>query len=324
MMKLLSLGVLVLFVQCYVSTATSNILLSNENANSFLQTKSRNKRGIHEGLREECCYENCDFEERAEFSETYGWTAVGDALCEVSNVEKRSCTCKARAGYNYECGGYSCRDKPCKCEGKKDPKDWEVLGVSYDVARGSLSEHPIAASSKTVDNLNGEVQVEPSFSVSKTVTEEESFSHTVGSSLSVGASFSVGVPVVAEAEITTTLTLSYEHTFGKTKSKSETRTATLPCPAPAHRYVICHGMIKAVKMSVPYTMTIKHKHYGCTCESKGVYENVHHTNIYLKPVTYTSKPSGDEVEDAKLVEDQSQLIADEDQFVEDKSKLTTN
>ena len=257
MMKLLSLGVLVLLVQPYVSTATSNILLSNVNANSFLQTKSRNKRGIHEGLREECCYENCDFEERAEFSETYGWPAVGDGLCEVSNVEKRSCTCKAKAGYNYECGGYSCRDKPCKCEGKKDPKDWEVLGVSYDIARGSLSEHPIAASSKTVDNLNGEVKVEPSFSVSKTVTEEESFSHTVGSSLSVGASFSVGVPVVAEAKITTTLTLSYEHTFGKTKSKSETRTATLPCPAPAHRYVICHGMVKAVKMSVPYTMKIK-------------------------------------------------------------------
>ena len=292
------------------------MLLSNENANSFLQTKSRNRRALHEGLREECCYENCDFEERAEFSESYGWPAVGDALCEVSNVEKRSCTCKARAGYNYECGGYSCRDKPCKCEGTKDPKDWEVLGVSYDVARGSLSQHPLAASSKTVDNLQGETEVEPSFSVTTTVTEEEEFTHTIGSSLSVGASFSVGVPLVAEAEISTTLTLSSEHTFGKKTSKSESRTATLPCPAPAHRYVICHGMINVVKMSVPYTLTIKHKHYGCTCESKGVYENVHHTNIYLKPVTYTSKPSGDEVEDAKLVEDQSQFVKDTNEFTE--------
>ena len=316
MSKLLALGTLFLFVQCYLSADNSNMLLSNENANSFLQTKSRNRRGLHEGLREECCYENCDFEERAEFSESYGWPAVGDALCEVSNVEKRSCTCKARAGYNYECGGYSCRYKPCKCEGTKDPKDWEVLGVSYDVARGSLNQLPLAASSKTVDNLQGETEVEPSFSVTTTVTEEEEFTHTIGTSLSVGASFSVGVPLVAEAEISTTLTLSSEHTFGKKTSKSESRTATLPCPAPAHRYVICHGMINVVKMSVPYTMTIKHKHYGCTCESKGVYENVHHTNIYLKPVTYTSKPSGDEVEDAKLVEDQSQFVKDTNEFTE--------
>ena len=88
MKKILSLGTLVLFVQCYLSADTSSMLLSNENANSFLQTKSRNRRGLHEGLREECCYENCDFEERAEFSESYGWEAVGDALCEVSNVEK--------------------------------------------------------------------------------------------------------------------------------------------------------------------------------------------------------------------------------------------
>ena len=316
MKKILSLGTLVLFVQCYLSADTSSMLLSNENANSFLQTKSRNRRGLHEGLREECCYENCDFEERAEFSESYGWEAVGDALCEVSNVEKRSCTCKARAGSNYECGGYSCRYKPCKCEGTKDPKDWEVLGVSYDVARGSLSQHPLAASSKTVDNLQGETKIEPSFSITTTVTEEEEFTHTVGSSLTVGATFSVGVPLVAEAEISTSLTLSYEHTFGKKTSKSESRTATLPCPAPAHRYVICHGMVNVVKMSVPYTMTIKHKHYGCTCESKGVYENVHHTNIYLKPVTYTSKPSGDEVEDAKLVEDQSQLEEEKSKFSE--------
>ena len=97
----------------------------------------------------------------------FGLEAVGDALCEVSNVEKRSCTCKTRAGDNYECGVYSCRNKPCKCYRTKDPKDWEVLGVSYDVARGSLNQHPLADSSKTVDNLQGETKVEPSFSITK-------------------------------------------------------------------------------------------------------------------------------------------------------------
>ena len=199
-----------------------------------------------------------------------------------------------------------------------------MLRFSYDIANGSLSKHPIAASSKIVYNLEGEVQAEPSFTISKTITESESLSHTAGSSLSVGASFSTGVPVVAEAKITTTLTLSYQHTFGKTKYKSETRAATLPCPAPAHRYVIYNGMKNTVKMSVLYTITLRHKYYGCTCESKGVYKNVHPTNIYLKLLTYTSKPSEDEVDDAKLVEDQSQLVEDEGQFVEDKSKITAN
>ena len=324
MRKLLSLGILALFVQSYISADTSNILISNENANSFLQTKSRNRRGLVELLRQECCYENCDFEERVEFRDIYGWEAIHDALCQVSKVEQRSCTCKSMEGYNHECGGHFCRCRLCKCEGKKDPKDWEVRGVSYDIATGSLNEHPITASSKTVNNLEGEVQVEPSFTISTTVKETESFSHTFGASLVIGTLFRAGVPRVAERKITTKLTLKYQRTFGKTKHKSETRAATLPCPAPAHRYVICYGMIKAVKMSVPYTMTIKHKYYNCTCESKGVYKNVHHTNIYLKTKTYTSKPSKDEVEDAKLVEDQSQLVEDEGQFVEDKSKITAN
>ena len=321
MTKLLSLGILSFLLQVYQSADTSktaaNILLSNENANLFLQTKNRNRRGLHEGLREECCYENCFFEERAEFAESYSWDEVDDALCEVSNVEKRSCRCKAQAGYYYECGGSYCSTKPCQCSGTKDSDDWEVTGVDYDVASGSLSQHPIAAATKIVNNLNGEVEVEPTFSVSQEVTEEEYYEHTAGASLEIGATFDVGVPLVASAEISTTLTVSYEHTWGKTISKTETRSADLPCPAPAHRYVVCNAMVSAVKMSVPYTMTIKHKHYGCTCTSQGIYENVHHTSIYLEPNTYTSIPSGDEVKDVKPVEDEDQQVVDKTQLAED-------
>ena len=107
MTNLLSLGMLSFLLQAYQSPDTSktaaNILLSNKNANSFLQTKNRNRIGLNEGLREECCYENCDFEERAEFAESYTWEKVDHALCLVSNFEKRSCRCKAQAGYYYEC-----------------------------------------------------------------------------------------------------------------------------------------------------------------------------------------------------------------------------
>ena len=146
----------------------------------------------------------------------------------------------------------------------------------------------------------------PSFSALKEVTEEEYYEHTAGVSLEIGLTFEVGVPVVSSAEISTTLSLSYKHTWGKTTSTTETREAELPCPAPTHRYVVCYRMINTVKTSHPYTMTLKHKHYGCTCTSTGTYENVHHTSIYLEPNTYTSIPSGDEAKDVKSVEDQSQ------------------
>ena len=196
--------------------------------------------------------------------------------------------------------------KACQCSGTKDSDDWKVIGVDYDVAKGSLSKQPLAAATKINNNLNGELDVTATFSVSKEVTEEEYYEHTAGVSLEIGLTFEAGVPVVGSAEISTTLSLSYEHTWGKTKSTTVTRTSELPCAAPAHRYVVCYGVVDTVKMSVPYTMTLKHKHYGCTCKSTGIYENVHHTQVYLETNTYTSIPSGDEAKDIKSVEDQSQ------------------
>ena len=190
-----------------------------------------------------------------------------------------------------------------------------MLSVSYDIPRGSVTLHPAAAITKTVDNLNGEVTVEASFSVTKKVTEEESFTHTTGTSITVGTTFSVGVPVVEnllgfQASISRSLTVSSEHTFGRKTTNKLSRTAILQCPAPAHRYVRCEGFIKTARMTVPYTMKIKHRHYGCNCTSYGVYKNLHHSNIYLKTYTYKSRPSGNETEDANFIEDQSQLVQD--------------
>ena len=331
MTKLLLFGTFVLFMQSYLSADASNIFLSKENANSFLQKKSRNRRSVYEGVWEECCLERCEYEEKREFVEENGYNNFYDAVCELSILEKRSCTCKAHAGYLYECGSYVCKDRACGCAGKKDPKKWEVIGVSYDTPRGSLKQRLLDTSTKDVDNLKGEIKIEPSYSYSATVAEGESFTHTVGTELSVGATFSAGVPLVAEAEISTTLSVKTEHEFGKTTSKSTTKTVTMPCPAPPKRYVICHGLVKMQEMSVPYTMTLKNKLFGCTCTSKGVYKNVKSTGFYVKAITYTSKPSGDEVEDEKLmegrsqfVEDRSQFAEDGSQFGEDQSQLTVN
>ena len=315
MAKLVSLGVLLIILQSYRSTDTSNVLLSEDTANSFLQANSRSRRDLQAGLRQECCFESCAYEERAEFSSYYGWEIVNLAICEVSIIEGRYCTCRAWQGFPYECGRHSCRRRLCGCLGVKNDKQWEVISVSYDIPKGSLSLHPVAAITKTVDNLNGEVAVETSFSITKEVTEEESFKHTAGTSLTVGTVFTVGVPIVnnlfgIQATISRSLTVSSEHTFGKKTTNKLSRTAVLQCPAPAHRYVRCEGMMKTVKMTVPYTMKLKHRHYGCNCTSYGVYKNLHHSNIYLKTYTYKSRPSGNETEDANFMEGQSQLVQD--------------
>ena len=293
MLKLLPVGVLLCFLQCYVyvdtADAVPSLLLSKEIAYSFLQSKNRAIQELTRSIREECCTESCDFEDRAEFAESYGSDLVGDALCEVSHVEKLSCTCKARTGYYYECGT-GCNTKPCKCLGEKDSKYWDVIDISYDIKKGSVDQNPVAASSKEVDNLQGEAELAPLFTVSTTVTEEEYFSHTSGTSLTIGSSFSFGVPRLGERTISQSLTGSKSHTFGERKSKSVTKSATFPCVAPPHRYAVCYGMINVSKMRVPYTMKIKHNVFGCTCTVEGVYEKVQHKNLYLKASTHTSKP----------------------------------
>ena len=199
-----------------------------------------------------------------------------------------------------------------------------MLNVSYNIPRGSVSLHPEVVISKTVDNLNGEATAEVSFSATKEVTEEESFTHTSGSSLTIGTTFSARVPVVEdllefEATASFSVTVSSEHTFGRKTTNTLSRTAVLQCRAPAHRYVRCKGMIKSVKMTVPYTMKIKNRHYGCKCTSYGVYKNLRYSNIYMKIYTYKSRPSGNETEDVNFMKDQSHLVQDQSHLVDAQS-----
>ena len=195
--------------------------------------------------------------------------------------------------------------EPCKCPGTKDSDDWVVLAVEYDVASGSLCQHPVAASTKSFNNLDGEVQVQQSLGYTVEVTEEETFTHTGGTSLEIGTTFDVGVPLVVNGKISTGLTVSSKHIWGKTTSTTKTITAVFPCVAPAHRYVVCEGLMNVVTVSVPYTMTIKHNHYGCTCTSEGVYKNVHQAGFYLETKAYISVLSRDEAKYVKSVENQS-------------------
>jgi len=285
--KVLSIFAIFLFIQDNTKATKDDALLSKDVANSFLQRKSRSKRDITEGVSEECCDEQCTFEERAEFSESVGWPRVGEVLCYLNNVLKKSCRCQARTGYVYECGtGANCRVKPCACQGTpKDDKAWEVVKMDYDIPRASLRQVPLSVSTQINNNLKGTASQNLDFTVTKAVTETKSFTHSVGTSISVGAKFKVSVPLIAETEISVTTTVSTDFTWGKETSVTEERSSTFSCAAPAGKYVICKGIITSVMADIPYTMTIRNKVYGCTCTSNGVYQAVHHTHV--KEITET-------------------------------------
>ena len=156
-----------------------------------------------------------------------------------------------------------------------------------------------------MNNLDGEDKVKESFSFTEEVTKEETFTHTVGASLEIGATFDIGVPRVWSGKILTALTPPYKHSFGKTISRTQSSSAIFTCTATAHRYAVCEAFMNFVTVSVPYTMTIKHNDYGCTCKSQGIYKSVYREGFYMEVTSYTSIPSADEAKYVKSVENQS-------------------
>ena len=293
MARLLHLGILLYIPQYFVHADTvADTILSKENANLFLQTKGRNRRGLAEGLKEECCDETCWYEERNEYVESHGWPAINEALCKLSNINKRNCNCRTKDQTLYKCGALpSCKVKPCLCG--NTPKEWgwwEVTGVSYNFKEGSITSRPVAVGSKTINNIAGTLALTAMFNISVSVTEEEEFSYTNGTSPQIGETFTAGVPVAIGSKFLSDPSMPTLHTYGKRIMKKETRGAYLPCSAPAHSKVQCYGLLNLVKIDVPYTLTIKHRHYGCNCTSLGVYKKVHHSDIYLKRDVQTPAP----------------------------------
>ena len=299
MTKMLCIGILLYVLQCFIHADTNNaiadIMLSKENANLFLQTKKRNRRGLAEGLKEECCDETCWYEERNEYVKEYGWPTINEALCKLSNLDKKNCNCRTKARTLYKCGSLpNCKVKPCMCG--STPKEWgwwEVIGVNYNMKKGSITSNPVTVSSKTINNLGGSLDLTAMFNVSVSVTEEEEFSYTNGTSPQSGETFTVGIPVAMNSQFFPNPSMPALHTYGKRIVKKAIRGAYLPCAAPAHSKVQCYGMLKIVRMTVPYKMTIKHRHYGCSCTSIGIYESVHHSDIYLKRDVQTPAPPMD-------------------------------
>ena len=73
-----------------------------------------------------------------------------------------------------------------------------------------------AACRKKEINNQGSSDQSVAMSISETVSETMSFSHSAGVSVTVGTEFSVGIPFLAEGKVSTEISTSYDFSYGKT------------------------------------------------------------------------------------------------------------
>ena len=166
------------------------------------------------------------------------------------------------------------KDCPCDCDHCCNEK-WKLQGIKYHIVSASVVySPPEILGIQVVDNRDGSGIPSIEFTVSKSVTETEIFTNTVGASLTVGTVFNVGVPIISDGKISTSLTRSYVHSSGKEKSVRKTISATYTCPGVPGKRKTCKSTLSMSRMDVPYTMILRHEDKGCTCESKGVFKKL--------------------------------------------------
>ena len=170
----------------------------------------------------------------------------------------------------------------CDCTVKAEG-NWEFDSIKYHIEEGQFHLHPpTEVAKKVIDNRKSSTTPSIEFTVSKAVTETESFTHTAGMSMTVGTEFKVGVPLIAEGKISVSVTASYEFQYGKERSVTKTKEAKFTCPAAVGKITTCLATYRIQQIDVPYTMTLRNKKkYKCTCTSEGVYRGVSATHMSM-------------------------------------------
>jgi hypothetical protein len=87
-----------------------------------------------------------------------------------------------------------------------------------------------------------------------TATEEYGWSNSFGTSVEASTEFVTKIPMIAEGKIGLTVTASYEHTWSKSSSTTTTWTFSDSMLVPANTTMRFTGIVKAVKISVPYSV----------------------------------------------------------------------
>jgi hypothetical protein len=156
----------------------------------------------------------------------------------------------------------------------------DILSVSveYHMDRQQiLASGPLALGSQMLINETSKEQ-SMSFSVSKTTEKTSSFSHEVGASLNVGATFSAGIPFLAKTEWSVEVEASYAYTWGETTTEAHSWTASFPIVVGPNAMVQAVASVHQSRADIPYTMEIRYKD-GRVQTSRGTYHGVDQTDL---------------------------------------------
>jgi len=163
----------------------------------------------------------------------------------------------------------------CDCSKTINKDDYEMSGVTYHRLQGLVKAYPPEqVGFQHIDNKDSSVEQSTTFTVSESVTETSSFSHTAGASVTVGTTFSTGIPVVAAGEISVDVSAYYDYSSGREKSETKTLRADYNCVAAPGTSVTCEALLFKYRVTVPYTQTWQHKRLPCGCTSEGVFTEI--------------------------------------------------
>jgi hypothetical protein len=147
--------------------------------------------------------------------------------------------------------------------------------LEFDVEAGEiLNTREIVLGSSIVTN-GGEGIAVDTFTFSKAVTEESSFTRTHGITIETGADFETGLPGIVGGKITASASQMHSFQFGRSKSETKTVTVEQQYRAAPGEMVRIKGTVQISEMSIPYKactfVSSRLTHGDCEC-SYGVWK----------------------------------------------------
>jgi len=196
------------------------------------------------------------------------------ALC--NPLENSCCSAGGFCGdSDAHCKCDGCVDYSCPSCSEVNSKDYEVIAMEYHVDKAKITPlRPTAVGGEEINN-QGSSDQSVAMSISETVSETMSFSHSAGVSVTVGTEFSVGVPFLAEGKVSMEMSASYDFSYGTETSVEKSLQAEFTCVGAAKKRTVCGAVLVKDQVSIPYTMTWGLKRAKvCTCQEKGVFHEV--------------------------------------------------
>ena len=135
----------------------------------------------------------------------------------------------------------------------------EVFGVSYDLARATLSDPQVAAYVEQVYRNDSSIDQQQIFQWEVAYEEARSWSSSLGGSIGIAAEFKGGVPLVGpEGKVTISASVTFEETVGGESRKVETLTGTFPLTVPPFTHLEASTVVTVAAVTVPYTANAKY------------------------------------------------------------------